>query len=236
MLAAVSAKNLVVRLGRHAVISDLYFDLPDRKIIGLLGPSGAGKTTLLRAVVGRQRVSSGLLQVLGLNAGSVALRARIGYLTQAPSVYGDLSVGENLHYFAAMLGAGSVKQALVATRLEPYVDRLTGTLSGGQRSRVSLAVALLGQPELLVLDEPTVGLDPVLRQELWQLFRMLADAGTTLLISSHVMDEAERCDHLLLLRDGRLLAQGTPHELRVRTATPSVEAAFLSLVGATETL
>jgi ABC-2 type transport system ATP-binding protein len=201
-------------------------------VTGLLGPSGCGKTTLMRAVVGVQKVAGGTVAVLGRPAGSSSLRSRVGYVTQAPSVYADLTVAENLRYFAAVLGAppGDVDRVVGEVGLEESVDSLISALSGGQRARVSLAAALLGTPELLVLDEPTVGLDPVLRRDLWAMFHRLADAGVTLLISSHVMDEASRCDRLMLMRDGRLLADDTPAALLGQTGTSDVEAAFLALV------
>jgi ABC-2 type transport system ATP-binding protein len=171
--------------------------------------------------------------VLGHPAGSAALRRRVGYSTQAPAVYQDLTVAENLRYFAAVRGddPADAARVLALVGLTRHADRVAGRLSGGELGRASLAVALLGRSELLVLDEPTVGLDPVLRAELWDLFHRLAGEGVTLLVSSHVMDEAARCDELLLLRDGEVLAQAAPVELMRRTATPDVEQAFLHLVG-----
>ena len=199
---------------------------------GLLGPSGSGKSTLMRAIVGVQVMRSGSLRVLGLQAGSPALRPRIGYMTQAPSVYGDLTVVENLRYFARVLRAPAqrVDELIAAVRLEAEHDQVVDRLSGGQRARVSLAAALVGEPELLVLDEPTVGLDPVLRRDLWAMFGELAVKGTTLLVSSHVMDEARHCDELLLLHEGRLLATGSPDELRRRTGADDLDDGFLRLV------
>ncbi|BFV58925.1 ABC transporter ATP-binding protein [Kitasatospora sp. CMC57] len=232
---AVRVTGLTVDRGGHPVLHALDLDVPTGSVTGLLGPSGCGKTTLLRSIVGVQRVSGGRVEVLGAPAGSAGLRSRIGYLTQAPSVYGDLTVAENLRYFAAVLGAPATDpdRVIEAVGLTAHRDHRAARLSGGQQARVSLAAALVGTPELLVLDEPTVGLDPVLRRDLWQLFRQLADAGSTLLVSSHVMDEAVRCDRLLLMRDGRLLAADTPAGLLARTGAADVDAAFLSLVGST---
>jgi ABC-2 type transport system ATP-binding protein len=213
-------------------LHDVSFDLPAGRIAGLIGPSGGGKTTLMRAVVGVQRRVRGELIVLGMAPGSAALRRRLGYGTQTQAAYEDLSVRENLRYFAALAGAerGQVEELLARVDLQAAAGQLVRSLSGGQRSRLSLATALLGAPELLVLDEPTVGLDPLLRERLWQLFRELAGAGATLLVSSHVMDEAARCDEVLLIRDGRMLAQSTPAELARRTETDDLEQAFLRLV------
>jgi ABC-2 type transport system ATP-binding protein len=230
--AAIAVDGLRVVRGGRTVLDGLSFGVPRGAVTGLLGPSGCGKTTLMRAIVGVQKIAGGGVQVLGRPAGSAPLRSRVGYVTQAPSVYADLTVAENLRYFAAVLGApsGDVNRVVEEVGLEEYVDSLIASLSGGQRARVSLAAALLGTPELLVLDEPTVGLDPVLRRDLWQLFHELANMGATLVISSHVMDEAVRCDRLLLMRDGRLLADETPTALLEQTRTADIEAAFLALV------
>nr|WP_046504553.1 ABC transporter ATP-binding protein [Streptomyces odonnellii] len=238
--AAVRAHGLTVLRGDRTVLRGLDFSVPPGQITGLLGPSGCGKSTLMRAVVGTQAKVTGTLDVLGRPAGDAALRARIGYVTQAPSVYDDLTVRQNLEYFAAVLDPGrarrdaraeTVTRAITDVDLASHADALAGRLSGGQRNRVSLAVALLGTPELLVLDEPTVGLDPVLRRDLWDLFhRIAAERAATILVSSHVMDEAERCHRLLLMRDGRILADDTPDALRARTGSETVEAAFLHLV------
>ena len=229
---SVEVDDLRVRRGKHLVIDGLTVRVPRGSLVGLLGPSGSGKSTLMRAIVGVQRVDSGTVTVLGRPAGASSLRSRVGYVTQAASVYDDLTVRQNLRYFATVLGAprGDVDRVIHDTDLGSRADALVGSLSGGQRSRVSLAAALLGSPELLVLDEPTVGLDPVLRVDLWALFRRLADSGVTLLVSSHVMDEATRCDRLLLLRDGRLLADDSPAGLMRATGTTDAEEAFLALI------
>ncbi len=216
------------------MLDGLDLELPEGRLSGLLGPSGSGKTTLMRAIVGVQVVAGGSVQVLGLPAGSPPLRHRVGYVTQAPSVYADLTVRENLRYFADVLGAGrgAVDDAIRSVDLGGHEDQVVRTLSGGERSRVSLATALLGRPDLLVLDEPTVGLDPVLRRDLWATFHRLVADGATLLVSSHVMDEARRCQDLVLVRDGRIVFTGEPDELRRRTGEADLEAAFLALIEA----
>jgi ABC-2 type transport system ATP-binding protein len=228
---AVEIRELRVRRG-GALVLDVSLDVGRGTVTGLLGPNGAGKTTLIRSIVGVQQVESGQVRVLGLPAGSRELRRRVAYVTQAPSVYADLTVSENLAYFARIVGVGRARidAVLAAVALEPLRGRLAGRLSGGQRARVSLATALLAEPELLVLDEPTVGLDPLLRRELWEMFHALAERGTTLLVSSHVLDEAAQCEELLLLREGGLVAALTPAELRRRGGVDDLETAFLRLV------
>ena len=230
---AVTAESLTVERGGRTVLPGVDVHLNGGVITGLLGPSGCGKSTLIRSIVGVQKVKSGSVRVLGHEAGGKALRDQIGYVTQEPSVYDNLTVAENLTFFARVLGvdtAAEVSAVIDNVGLASHRNALVGNLSGGQRSRASLAVALLGKPPLLILDEPTVGLDPVLRVELWDLFAELARGGSTLLVSSHVMDEAERCDQLLLMRDGRILAADSPRGLCESTGTPTVEEAFLALV------
>jgi ABC-2 type transport system ATP-binding protein len=230
--AAIQVQRLRVSRGSTLVLRDLELEVAPGTVTGLLGPSGCGKTTLMRALVGVQIVESGRIEVLGIPAGSPELRSRVGYVTQAPSVYGDLTVEQNLRYFAAVTASPRkrIGEVLQTVGLTGAAGRLVRSLSGGQRSRVSLASALVNEPDLLVLDEPTVGLDPVLRRDLWALFHRLAERGATLLVSSHVMDEADRCHALLLLREGRLLAQAAPDELRARTGANDLEEAFLRLV------
>jgi ABC-2 type transport system ATP-binding protein len=234
--SAIRISRLRVVRGGQVVIPDLTVEVPRGQVVGLLGPSGCGKTTLMRSIVGVQVVSGGEIEVLGLSAGHPTLRHRVGYLTQAPSVYADLTVKENLHYFTAVVGVSRAETKAEVARvvhlvgLTAHLDSRVDDLSGGQVSRVSLAVALLGAPELLVLDEPTVGLDPVLRRDLWAMFHRLAATGVTLLVSSHVMDEASRCDRLLLMRSGELLADDTPQQLLTALGVADVEAAFLVLV------
>ena len=229
---AIDIRGLRVIRGKNEVLHSIDLQVAGGSITGLLGPSGCGKTTLMRTIVGTQIVESGDVKVLGDNAGSAALRRRVGYVTQSPSVYGDLTVTRNVQYFGALYGksAADVRAAIDTVGLTENAHQLAADLSGGQATRVSLACALVADPELLVLDEPTVGLDPVLRVELWERFAELAKRGTTLLVSSHVMDEADHCAQLILMRDGYLLAQLTPDDLRAKTRCERLEDAFLELI------
>ena len=230
---AIEVRDLVVVRGGKEVLLGISTAVRAGKVTGLLGPSGSGKTTLMRAIVGVQRVRSGRIDVLGQPAGSPALRTRVGYLTQAPSIYADLTVKENARYFASLypgITKADADQAVRDVGLGEAANQLVSKLSGGQHSRASLACALVGKPTLLVLDEPTVGQDPVLRDELWQRFHALAAAGTTLVVSSHVMDEAGRCDRLLLIREGRIIADDTPDAVRGSAQTDNLEEAFLRLI------
>jgi ABC-2 type transport system ATP-binding protein len=231
---AISVRNLRVVRGGNVVLPGISLDVAAGRVTGLLGPSGSGKTTLMRAIVGVQIVDTGEVRVLGLPAGSPELRARVGYVTQEPSVYLDLTVEENLAYFARLLRAlpARIGEVMATVRLEGHAGQVVRRLSGGELSRVSLATALLNEPELLVLDEPTVGLDPVLRRDLWASFHELAGGGTTILVSSHVMDEAARCDELVLLRAGQVLAAEEPAALLDRTGARDLEDAFLQLAEA----
>jgi ABC-2 type transport system ATP-binding protein len=231
MKKSVEITGLTVVRGGRTVLEGLDLTIGEG-VTGLLGPSGCGKSTLMRCLAGVQRVASGEVTILGEPAGSAALRHRLGYVTQAASVYDDLTVVENLRFFSRVLGVerSDVDQAVAAVDLDSHRDQVVGRLSGGERSRASLAVALLGSPSLLILDEPTVGLDPVLRRDLWALFHRIADAGAAVFVSSHVMDEADRCDRLLLMREGRIIADGSPADIRQRTGSDDIEAAFLRVV------
>ncbi|MFF5216358.1 ABC transporter ATP-binding protein [Micromonospora sp. NPDC000442] len=233
---AIAVRGLVVDRGGRRVLHAIDATVPRGSVTGLLGPSGSGKTTLMRAVVGVQVIAAGTVTVLGAPAGSPPLRHRVGYLTQAPSVYADLTVRENARYFAALHGRDRAEadRAVADVGLASAASQLVGTLSGGQRSRASLACALVGEPELIVLDEPTVGQDPVLRAGLWARFHALAATGTTLLVSSHVMDEAARCDRLLLIREGRLIADDTPAAIRAAAGVDDLDEAFLRLIRAAQ--
>jgi ABC-2 type transport system ATP-binding protein len=238
MVGAVKVEKVTVVFGDNfKALDEVSLELPMGKIVGFIGPSGAGKTTLIRAIVGRQKLAAGAISVLNMPAGEPDLRSRLSYMTQGNSVYPDLTVRQNLRYFATMFGISQSQRPAEITRLldivsmQPQADQLVRSLSGGQKQRVSLAVALIGEPELMVLDEPTVGLDPVLREQIWDIFHELAARGTSLIITSHVMDEAGRCDDLVLMRDGKVLAHGSPSGLCKQTGTETVEQSFLKLVG-----
>lgn len=235
METTIEVKDLVVERGKRRVLHGLSFTISRGSVTGLLGPSGSGKTTLMRAIVGVQIVKAGEVSVLGLPAGSEPLRNKVGYLTQDPSVYADLTVRENARYFASLYEGVTAKDADQTVRdvgLGDAARQLVSTLSGGQMARASLACTLVSRPEVLILDEPTVGQDPVLRDDLWQRFREMAASGTTLFVSSHVMDEAGRCDRLLLMRDGDLIADDTPAAVRAAAGTDDLDEAFLRLIRA----
>lgn len=228
---AIDVRDLLVRRGGKLILPGVSLQVPRRRVTGLLGPSGSGKTTLMRAIVGVQIIDGGQVTVLGDDAGTRGLRRRVAYVTQEPSVYADLTVAENLRYFARILRAPRTRidDVIRLVGLGDQTRQVAGTLSGGELSRASLAVALLGEPELLVLDEPTVDVDPILRRELWNTFYSLADAGASVLVSSHVMDEAARCHELVLMRAGEIIATGSPAELLARTHTNELEDAFVAL-------
>jgi ABC-2 type transport system ATP-binding protein len=229
---AVAIDHLRVIRGKRPAIHDLSVQIARGTITGLLGPSGCGKTTLMRSIVGTQIITAGSVTVLGLPGGSAALRRRVGYMPQDPTIYNDLRIVDNVRYFASLYGmdASAADTAIDAVGLQDQRTAYSANLSGGQRARVSLACALVCHPDLLILDEPTIGLDPVLRSDLWEQFRELAKLGITLIVSSHVMDEADRCDDLLLMREGHLLAHTTPAKLRKDTGCNSLEEAFLSII------
>ena len=238
MKSVVEIRDLsVVYGGKVRALDKVNLEIPARKITGLIGPSGSGKTTLIEAIVGQLKIDSRKITVLNFPAGATELRARVAYMPQELAIYTDLTVRQNLTYFAKILGMKNrlaktrVREILAAVDLADKADALVANLSGGQEQRVSLAIAMLGRPEVLVLDEPTVGLDPVLVESLWKLFRELADGGATLIISSHSMSEAARCDHLVLLRASEMVFAGAPDELLANTGAKDIEKAFLKIAG-----
>ena len=233
---AIRAVDLVKRFGPVTAVDGVSFDLPPGRIYGLLGPNGSGKTTLIRLLTGMTRASGGTAEVLGVRMPDRGVLARVGYMTQGDGIYPALTVSENARFFAAMYGvddAAQVDDALRLVELDGRAKTIAGTLSGGQRRRLSLACALVHRPPVVFLDEPTVGVDPLLRVQFWGHFRSLADAGTTIVVSSHVMDEADRCDELLFIRAGKAIARGTGAALRAEAGTDNLEAAFLRFAGAT---
>jgi ABC-2 type transport system ATP-binding protein len=239
--AAVRFERVTVKRGGRGVLHDVDTAFAAGRVTGLFGPSGSGKSTLIRAIAGVQSGVRGTVTVLGERPGSLAARRELGYMTQSPSVYEDLTVAENVRYFAAIRG-GEIGDVIERVQLSSYANQLVRNLSGGQMARVSLAAALVGwsagpdggasvgRPRLLLLDEPTVGLDPLLRRDLWRLFGELAADGSALLVSSHVLDEARHCDEVILLREGRIVAQLSPAELSARTGTEDMDEAFVRLI------
>ena len=231
---AVDVDNVVKSFGTIRALDGITLRVRQGEIYGLLGPNGSGKTTLIRAVVGLVAPDSGTVTVLGRRMPDLNILSSIGYMTQAAALYPDISVEENLRFFAAISGADSnVDEVLRVVELEQRRKSVVATLSGGMRQRCSLACALVHRPRLLLLDEPTVGVDPQLRVQFWDHFREMAAAGTTILVSSHVMDEAERCQRLGLIRFGKLLGEGSPDEVRAAAGTNNLEEAFLKLSGRT---
>jgi ABC-2 type transport system ATP-binding protein len=235
--AAIRAVELVKDFDHLRAVDGVTFELPPGRIYGLLGPNGSGKTTLIRLLTGLASPSAGHAEVLGTRMPSRATLQRIGYMTQSDGVYPALTVQENARFFAAAYGVrgkDAVREALDTVELADRAKSITGTLSGGQRRRLSLACALVHRPPVLFLDEPTVGVDPLLRVQFWDYFRSLADGGATLVVSSHVMDEADRCDELIFIRSGRVIARGAGAEIRARAGTDDLEQAFLRLGGEAE--
>ncbi len=232
---AVDVENVSKSFGGVKALDGVTLRVKQGEIYGLLGPNGAGKTTLIRAIVGLIAPSGGTVTVLGKRIPNVDVLRQIGYMTQQAALYPGLSVEENVLFFAAINGAeGGVDDALKLVELDQRRKSVVATLSGGMRQRCSLACALVHKPQLLLLDEPTVGVDPQLRVQFWQEFRRMAAAGTTIIVSSHVMDEAERCQRLGLVQYGKLLAEGSPDEVRAQAGTPNLEEAFLRLAGRAE--
>lgn len=232
MSSAISISGLTVIREGNTILKDFDLEIKAGKILGLLGPSGSGKTTIMRSIVGLQRFSGGTISVLGANAGDKSLRTRVSYSTQDASIYRDLTCTENVDYFSALQGSTSTttEEILELVELRKNRKQLAATLSGGERARLALATALVGKPEILILDEPTVGLDPLLRRDLWGLFHRFTAQGKTLLVSSHMMEEADHCDELILLRGGAILAKGTPQQLRQETGLENMDSVFISLV------
>lgn len=234
MTSAISISKLIVIRAGKTIVHQFDLEIESGKILGLLGPSGSGKTTIMRSVVGLQHLTSGTISVFEIPAGHKSLRTRVSYSTQDASIYRDLTCSENIDYFRAMQGnsSSSTDEILELVDLSKNRKQLAATLSGGERARLALATALVGKPEILILDEPTVGLDPLLRRDLWKLFHRFTSEGKTLLVSSHMMEEADHCDELVLMRDGAILAKGSPAQLRKESDQETMDSVFISLVEA----
>ena len=232
MSSAISITGLTVIREGNTILKDFDLEIKAGKILGLLGPSGSGKTTIMRSVAGLQRLTGGSIKVMGIPAGDKALRTRVSYSTQDASIYRDLTCSENIDYFSSLQGnsPATTDEILELVDLGKNRKQLAVTLSGGKRARLALATALVGKPEILILDEPTVGLDPLLRRELWRLFHRFTAEGKTLIVSSHMMQEADHCDELVLLRGGSILAKGTPAQLRQEAGLENMDSVFIALV------
>ena len=229
---AVDVQSVSKAFGPLQALRDITLQVRQGEIYGLLGPNGAGKTTLIRAIVGLIAPTSGTVTVLGRKLPDLDVLRQVGYMTQLAALYPGLSVEENVRFFAAVYGADEgVREALEFVDLWDRRRSVVSTISGGMKQRCSLACALVHRPKLLLLDEPTVGVDPQLRVQFWDHFREMASSGVTIIVSSHVMDEAERCQRLGLIQYGRLLAEGSPNEVRARAGTQNLEEAFLALAG-----
>ena len=229
---AVDIQDVSKSFGAYKALNGVTLRVRRGEIYGLLGPNGAGKTTLIRLICGLLEANAGTVTMLGQRMPNVAVLRQVGYMTQQAALYPGLSVEENVAFFAAINGADAgIKAALELVQLYDRRKSVVATLSGGMRQRCSLACALVHRPELLLLDEPTVGIDPQLRVQFWESFRRMAAGGTTIIVSSHVMDEADRCQRLGLIQYGRLLAEGTPAEIRSQGGSPNLEDAFLALAG-----
>jgi ABC-2 type transport system ATP-binding protein len=232
MVSAISITDLTVIRGGTRILDEFNLEIEPQRILGLLGPSGSGKTTIMRSIVGLQRFHSGSISILGKLAGDKRLRTLVSYSTQDASIYRDLTCRENIDYFAALHDQSTkfTDEILELVDLGKNRRQLALSLSGGERARLALATALVGKPEILILDEPTVGLDPLLRRDLWKLFHRFTDEGKTIVLSSHMMEEAYHCDELVLLRNGAILAKGSPAELRKQTGLENMDSVFISLV------
>lgn len=234
----VSIQHVSKRFGKHEVLQDIQLEIVKGEIFGLLGPSGAGKTTLVKQLAGLDKPTSGEIYLFQEKMPLLKLISRIGYMAQSDALYEELSAEENLQFFSKLYGlkkgerAQRIKEVMEVVELSNDLTKLVSNYSGGMKRRLSLAIALLHKPELLILDEPTVGIDPVLRKSIWEAFYDLKAKGDTLIVTTHVMDEAEKCDRLGLIRDGRLIAVGTPDELKEQTNSSTIEEAFLVFGGA----
>lgn len=229
----IQTENVCRQFDDQEVIHNVSIHVRKSEIFGLLGPSGSGKTTMVKMIAGIDEATSGSIEVLGTRMPKLSMMKRIGYMAQSDAMYSELTARENLEFFGSLFGLRGDKlrkrmnEVMDLVDLSPHMKRFVGAFSGGMKRRLSLAIALMHEPEVLILDEPTVGIDPVLRQSIWDEFEKLRRDGTTILVTTHVMDEAEKCDRLGMIRDGQLIAIGTPEELKEKTGSATIESAFL---------
>jgi ABC-2 type transport system ATP-binding protein len=230
---SISVNNVCKKFGQQDVLQDISLEIPQAQIFGLLGPSGSGKTTLVKIIAGIDVATSGEVHLLNEKMPKLAMMSQIGYMSQSDALYMELSALENLEFFAALFGLNvaqrkiRIDEVMTLVNLQAFLKKSVSTYSGGMKRRLSLAIALLHRPKVLILDEPTVGIDPVLRKSLWDELTRLSEQGTTIIVTTHVMDEADKCHRLGMIRDGKLIAVGTPEELKQQTRTRSIEEAFL---------
>ncbi|WP_010197557.1 heme ABC exporter ATP-binding protein CcmA [Bacillus sp. m3-13] len=231
--------NLSISFGKQEVLKDINLSISKGEIFGFLGPSGAGKTTLVKAIAGLQPINNGEVEVLTRKMPTLSLSEKIGYMAQSDALYQDLTAQENLQFFSSLYKLNRIDrkkrihEVMELVNLSEHLNKPVQQFSGGMKRRLSLAISLLHNPEILILDEPTVGIDPLLRKSIWQELKALSKAGTTVLVTTHVMDEAQKCDRLAMIREGELLAVGSTEELQRKTGTTSMEDAFLTFGGAT---
>ncbi|WP_108668795.1 ABC transporter ATP-binding protein [Peribacillus acanthi] len=234
----INMNNVSKSYGLHPILSDITLGVKRGEIFGLLGPSGAGKTTLVKMLVNLEKATTGEIFIGTERLPSQRLINQIGYMAQSDALYPELTAYENMDFFSSLFGLkgkekkSRINEVLEIVNLQEHQKKRVSAFSGGMKRRLSLAASLIHKPTLLILDEPTVGIDPVLRQSIWQQFQALKDAGTTIIVTTHVMDEAEKCDRLGLLRDGKLIALGSPDELKLQAKASSIEKAFLRFGGA----
>lgn len=233
----ISIKNVNKSFGKKQVLFDINLNVPNFEILGLLGPSGSGKTTLVKMIAGVDMPSSGEIHVLNVKMPKLSMMYSIGYMAQSDALYNELTAKENLEFFASMYNMSKEKQkeriiaVMDLVNLTDHLNKQVKQYSGGMKRRLSLAISLIHQPKVLILDEPTVGIDPVLRKSIWEELYKLAKEGTTIVVTTHVMDEAEKCDSLGMIRDGHLIAKGSPEELKKATNSKTLEEAFLTYGG-----
>lgn len=233
----IQVRHVDRKFGKKLVLQDITLDVQPAEIFGLLGPSGSGKTTLVKLIAGVDKSTSGTVSVNGVQMPRLDMLGKIGYMAQSDALYTELTAYENLSFFASLFGLSGkekkhrIEEVMELVNLTDSMKKLVSAYSGGMKRRLSLAIAMLHRPSVLILDEPTVGIDPVLRISIWDELRTMSDQGTTIILTTHVMDEADKCNRLGMIREGRLIAVGTPSELKENTHSTTIEEAFLAYGG-----